>query len=138
VRFERDNQPALLASVSALLSEITNGRYVRVEQRFADATLRVVTSSGDERTFDELSTGTREQLYLSIRLAFVADYCAKNEPLPVVMDDVFVNFDADRAKSSFSALKSLLRSTQVCFFTCHDSQVEIARSVFPRLNLVRI
>ena len=138
VRFERDNQPSLLKSVSELLSQITGGKYVRVEQRFADSILRVVTSRGDERTFDELSTGTREQLYLSIRLAFVADYCQKNEPLPVVMDDVFVNFDADRAKASFSAVKSLLQSTQVCFFTCHESQVEIARSVFPRLNLIRI
>ncbi len=138
VRFERDNQPALLKSVSELLSQITSGKYVRVEQRFADSILRVVTSRGDERTFDELSTGTREQLYLSIRLAFVADYCQKNEPLPVVMDDVFVNFDVDRAKASFSALKSLLRSTQVFFFTCHESQVDTARSVFPDLNLIRI
>ncbi len=138
VRFERDNQPSLLKSVSTLISQITGGKYVRVEQRFADSILRVVTDRGDERTFDELSTGTREQLYLSIRLAFVADYCAKNEPLPVVMDDVFVNFDHERAKASFSALKSLLESTQVCFFTCHESQVEIARSVFPHLNLIRI
>ncbi|MEO7112711.1 MAG: AAA family ATPase [Polyangiaceae bacterium] len=138
VRFERDNQPSLLKSVSELLSQITGGKYVRVEQRFADSILRVVTSQGDERTFDELSTGTREQLYLSIRLAFVEDYCQKNEPLPVVMDDVFVNFDHERAKASFSALKSLLRSTQVCFFTCHESQVQIAQSVFPDLNLIRI
>ncbi len=138
IRFERDNQPSLLKSVSALVSQITGGKYVRVEQRFADSVLRVVTDRGDERTFDELSTGTREQLYLSIRLAFVADYCEKNEPLPVVMDDVFVNFDHERAKASFSALKSLLQSTQVCFFTCHESQVAIAREVFPSLNLVRI
>jgi uncharacterized protein YhaN len=138
VRFERDNQPSLLKSVSELISQITGGKYVRVEQRFADSILRVVTAEGDERTFDELSTGTREQLYLSIRLAFVADYCQKNEPLPVVMDDAFVNFDRERAKASFSALKSLLQSTQVCFFTCHESQVEIARSVFPNLNLIRI
>jgi len=137
-RFERDNQPALLAAVSELLSQITGGRYVRVEQRFADSGLRVVTASGDERSFEELSTGTREQLYLAIRLAFVADYCQKNEPLPVVMDDVFVNFDAERATRSFSALKSLLETTQVCFFTCHESQVALARSVFPNANLIRI
>ena len=137
-RFERDNQPGLLASVSRLLARITGERWVRVEQRFAEARLRVVSAQGEERTFDELSTGTREQLYLAIRLAFVEDYCKKNEPLPIVMDDVFVNFDEARAKGAFSALKPLLERTQIFFFTCHERQVEIARAVFPNLNLIRI
>lgn len=137
-RFERDNQPGLLASVSRLLARITGEKWVRVEQRFSETRLRVVDARGEERTFDELSTGTREQLYLAIRLAFVEDYCKKNEPLPVVMDDVFVNFDEARAKGAFSALKPLLERTQVFFFTCHERQVELARAVFPALNLIRI
>ncbi|MGH7282275.1 MAG: AAA family ATPase [Polyangiaceae bacterium] len=137
-RFERDNQPGLLSSVSRLLARITGERWVRVEQRFAETRLRVVSAQGEERTFDELSTGTREQLYLAIRLAFVEDYCKKNEPLPIVMDDVFVNFDEARAKGAFSALKPLLERTQIFFFTCHERQVEIARAVFPNLNLIRI
>lgn len=137
-RFERDNQPGLLSSVSRLLARITGERWVRVEQRFSETRLRVVSAQGDERTFDELSTGTREQLYLAIRLAFVEDYCKKNEPLPIVMDDVFVNFDEARAKGAFSALKPLLERTQIFFFTCHEAQVEIARTVFPNLNLIRI
>lgn len=137
-RFERDNQPALLVAISALLCRITSGKWVRVAQRFSEKKLRVVDARGEERTFDELSTGTREQLYLAIRLAFVEGYCEKNEPLPVVMDDVFVNFDAERARGAFSTLEGLAKKTQVCFFTCHESQLTIARQVFPKLKPIEI
>ena len=45
----------------------------------------------------QLSTGTREQLYLAIRLAYVLNYCNRAESLPVIMDDVLANFDDDPA-----------------------------------------
>ena len=94
-RFERENQPELIATVSRLIGEMTAGRYTEFDRSGADRKEIVLRrADGVERTPGQLSTGTREQLYLAIRLAYVLHYCRQNEPLPIVMDDVLVNFDA--------------------------------------------
>ena len=41
-----------------------------------------------------LSRGTREQLFLAVRLAAVEELSQKGVSLPMILDDVFVNFDA--------------------------------------------
>lgn len=137
-RFERENQPALLTRVSALFEQVTAGEYVRVRQRLGEHDLLVVARGGAERKVDQLSTGTRELLFLAIRLAYVGEYCEKNEPLPIVMDDVLVNFDGLRAKQLLLALRDVSLQTQVLFFTCHPHIVALARDVFPDARAIAI
>jgi uncharacterized protein YhaN len=137
-RFERENQPALLIRVSALFEQVTAGEYVRVRQRLGEHDLLVVARGGAERKVDQLSTGTRELLFLAIRLAYVGAYCEKNEPLPIVMDDVLVNFDGPRAKQLLLALRDVSLQTQVLFFTCHPHIVALAREVFPDARAIAI
>ena len=137
-RFERENQPALLVRVSALFEQVTAGEYVRVRQRLGEHDLLAVARGGAERKVDQLSTGTRELLFLAIRLAYVGAYCEKNEPLPIVMDDVLVNFDGPRAKQLLLALRDVSLQTQVLFFTCHPHIVALAREVFPDARAIAI
>ena len=47
---------------------------------------------------DELSRGTGEQLYLALRFGLIEEFAGQAEPLPVVMDDILVNFDVERAR----------------------------------------
>ena len=47
-----------------------------------------------------MSRGTREQLYLAMRFGLIEEYEARSEPLPIIMDDVFVNFDDDAVTGS--------------------------------------
>jgi uncharacterized protein YhaN len=126
-RFERDNQPALLHRASSVFAAMTGGRYVSV--RKSGDNLVVERANGDVVQPDVLSTGTREQLYLAIRLAYVEHYCASAEPLPVVLDDVLVNFDDDRAQATLEALASFATTTQVILFTCHRSTRDLAASI---------
>ncbi|MEO6419874.1 MAG: hypothetical protein ABIP39_10730, partial [Polyangiaceae bacterium] len=130
-RFERENQPALLTRVSALFEQVTAGEYVRVRQRLGEHDLLVVSRGGAEKKVGQLSTGTRELLFLAIRLAYVGEYCEKNEPLPIVMDDVLVDLDGGRARQLLLALRDVSLQTQVLFFTCHPHIVALAREVFP-------
>jgi uncharacterized protein YhaN len=88
-----------------------------------------VRSDGVEVTPAALSTGTREQLWLAVRLAYVRQYCEAAEPLPLVLDDVLVNFDAARARATLAVLADFATRTQVLLLTCHAHLVELAREV---------
>jgi len=129
-RFEREHQPAMLARVAQLLSQMTDGRYLQVARRFDEGqSLVVQRDDGEYLLPEQLSTGAREQLYLAIRLAFVLHYCDRHEPLPIVMDDVLVNFDDHRAHSTVEVLESLATEVQVILLTCHQRTVDMCNSV---------
>lgn len=133
-RFEKENQPAMIAKVSQLLSLMTAGRYSQFDRMGSGKhNMLIRRDDGVELTPEQLSTGTREQLYLSIRLAYVLDYCENHEPLPIVVDDVLVNFDEERSRQTLRALMNIAEQTQVLFFTCHRHMVELARDIIPGL-----
>ena len=70
-RFERENQPAMLRDVGQFFSKLTQGRYTGLRRRLDEqGTLVLAEANGDDKEPHQLSTGTREQLYLAIRLAY--------------------------------------------------------------------
>ncbi|HUG67684.1 MAG TPA: hypothetical protein VMM76_08025, partial [Pirellulaceae bacterium] len=131
-KFEREHQPAMLAEVERLLQRMTLGRYAGIERKLDEhGTLLVVDEVGKRKEPHQLSTGTREQLFLAIRLAYIHHYCQDAEPLPIVMDDVLVNFDAERAKQTLRVLAEFSERVQIIFLTCHQHMVEAVREVVP-------
>lgn len=138
-RFERENQPALIGEISRLFASLTRGEYVEIERPTSDRdALSVRRKDGAERTPDQLSTGTREQLYLAIRLGYIRHYCRNAEPLPIVIDDVLVNFDIDRTRATLETLREFSREVQVLFFTCHHYMVDVIRDVIPNAAEVKL
>jgi uncharacterized protein YhaN len=136
-RFEKEHQPGLLAGASLFFSEMTSGRYPKVGQRL-DTSLYVLrrTATGTTEVSPEaLSTGTKEQLFLALRLAYVQHYATTAEPLPVVLDDVLVNFDDERATATLRALAAFASTTQVLLFTCHDHLIALAERA--KIDFVR-
>jgi uncharacterized protein YhaN len=69
-----------------------------------------------------MSTGTREQLYLALRLASLERHVELHGPMPVILDDVVLHSDPRRKSAILRALADLGRRTQVIAFT-HDPQV---------------
>lgn len=131
-RFEKAHQPAMLTEVGRLLSRMTAGRYIGIRRRLDEAgTMHVEQQNGKLKTPDQLSTGTREQLYLAIRLAYVQQYCRESEPLPLIMDDILVNFDEQRAKNTLEVLFELPNEIQVLFLTCHEHMTKLVRELRP-------
>ncbi len=138
-RFEKENQPEMIATVSRLLREMTGGRYVEFDRSSGGKqSILVRRSDGAERTPDQMSTGTREQLYLAIRLAYVLHYCDHNQPLPIVIDDVLVNFDEARSRQTLAVLAEISYSAQVLFFTCHPHMVKLACEIVPGLRPIEL
>jgi uncharacterized protein YhaN len=124
-RYERERQPDVLRAAEAHFSRFTGGRYARIVAPPGDAGVRVETEAGEARVTDELSRGTAEQLYLALRFGLIEEFARHAEALPVVMDDILVNFDADRAARAAAAVGDLSSRHQVIYFTCHAWTAEM-------------
>jgi len=124
-RYERERQPDVVRAATAHFERITGGRYSRIVAPPGDASVRVETEGGEGRVTDELSRGTAEQLYLALRFGLIEEFARHAEPLPVVMDDILVNFDAERAARAASAVRDLATRHQVIYFTCHAWTAEL-------------
>lgn len=118
--YERDRQPPVLAAASESLARLTRNRYVRIWAPLGERSLRVDDDHGRTFTVEQLSGGTREQLFLALRLGLVRRAAEQGVSLPLILDDVFVNFDQLRTEAAFETLSEFAdEGHQVLFFTCH-------------------
>lgn len=141
-RHEQERQPAVLARAGERFAKVTEGRYTCLLPTVGDEasrdSLRVVSSSGAEMDAASLSRGTVEQLYLCLRLGLAETFAERAEPLPMILDDVLVNFDPARAASMAEALAYTAERHQVLFLTCHPHLVELVRRVAPQAQVVHL
>lgn len=71
----------------------------------------------------QMSEGTKDQLFLSLRLAFISMFNERSDKkLPFIADDILINFDDQRIENALTLLKEFSKTTQVFFFT-HSSRV---------------
>lgn len=124
-RYERERQPDVVRAAEAHFARFTGGRYTRIVAPPGDASVRVETEGGEAKVTDQLSRGTAEQLYLALRFGLIEEFARHAEPLPVVMDDILVNFDAERAGRAAAAIRELATRHQVLYFTCHPWTAEL-------------
>ncbi len=124
-RYERERQPQVVRDAERYFATITDGRYARIVAPPGEGDVRVEPLTGTSRTTDQLSRGTAEQLYLALRFGLIEQFGRTTEPLPVVMDDILVNFDRDRAARAAGAIRELATRHQVIFFTCHPQTAEL-------------
>ncbi|MGE5191965.1 MAG: ATP-binding protein [Deltaproteobacteria bacterium] len=132
--FERTHQPQTLAEAAKLFARITRGKYRNVWTPLGERRLIVEDDQGRIFPVQSLSRGTREQLLLAVRLAVVEKLAGEGISLPLILDDVLVNFDEDRATATADLLLELAaQGQQVLFLTCHKhlSQLFAARGIDP-------
>jgi len=91
----------------------------------------VESAPGTQVLPENLSRGTGEQLYLSMRLALVREYSQHVEPLPGIFDDIFVNFDPERTRRSIETVGELSQTHQILLFTCHPHLLELVEEIVP-------
>ena len=76
-----------------------------------------------------MSVGSRDQLYLALRLATLEQHLSKGEPMPFVVDDILIGFDDNRTRVCLEVLVELAASTQVLLFTHHRRVLELADAI---------
>jgi uncharacterized protein YhaN len=129
-RYRQANQGPIVQRAGELFPRLTVGRYTGLRVGFGtddEAELLAVRADGKSVAVDALSDGTRDQLYLALRLASLERQARANEPMPLVLDDVLIHFDDDRARAALDVLGDVAKTTQVLFFTHHARLVELAR-----------
>ena len=129
-KYESKRQPETLQEASSYLSRLTEGHYTRIWTRLTGEELLVDNRNDETITVDKLSRGTREAVYLSLRLALIGAYARRGAVLPMVMDDILVNFDSQRARAAAELLVEFSRNGyQLLMFTCHQHMVELFSSL---------
>ena len=130
-KYEREQQPQVVRTAGQYLSEITGGAYTGVFAPLGENEVFAVDAAGQSRRPEELSRGTAEQLYLALRFGYVDNAGQQGERLPVIMDDILVNFDQSRAQRAAAAIAELAGRNQVLYFTCHRHTLELFRRSAP-------
>ncbi|SDG00306.1 Uncharacterized protein YhaN [Limimonas halophila] len=129
--YERERQPAVVARAGDHFARVTGGRYSRVVQDSEGGGIDVLDHRGERLRPDQLSRGTREQLYLSVRLGLAAEFAQRGTVLPLVMDEILVNFDPERMTAMARELHQVAAHHQVILFTCHPMVAETVATAGP-------
>ncbi len=136
-RFRREQQTPLLRAAGALFGALTAGRYERLAaDEMEDGRIAVLAlqPDGSSCPADRLSEGTRDQLYLALRLAAIQTHASHVEPLPFIADDLLASFDDQRARTALRALASFGQVTQTILFTHHAHIAALAEPATSRLH----
>ena len=120
--YRDEHQGPLLQRARGLFRNLTLDRYMGLETDTDDkGNPFLLARKADEKLLEisALSTGTRDQLYLALRLAALEQFMGRRGPLPLVLDDLFVHFDDERTKAGLTVLDQLADQTQILLFTHH-------------------
>jgi uncharacterized protein YhaN len=136
-RYRAENQDPLLRRAGEHFATLTLERYTGLRTDFDDRDepiLAGLRQDGRRVRVEGMSDGTRDQLYLALRLATLERYLAQGgngqgahiEPLPFVVDDILINFDDERSAATLKVLAELSEKTQVILFTHHTHLRDLA------------
>ena len=136
--FRLQAQPRLLKIAGDYLARATHGAYewlgsdLFTSDRSKEPRLSARSGPGaGEHEAEVLSRGTRDQLYLCLRLALADEITQKGEPIPLILDDPLVNFDDARLASSLELFGELAQKRQIIFLTCHEEQAGLLQKTGP-------
>lgn len=136
--YEAERQPSVIQSAQDIFTRLTGGRYTRLATplgRF-EPLVSGVASSGKEP--ERLSRATAEQLFLALRLSYIDNLAGAHPSLPVLMDDVLVNFDDERRWAAARVIAEFADRRQVIYFTCHPATAESFVRAADELTMVEL
>jgi len=136
--YEKERKQPVVRESELFFRTITNGRYQAIVAPHGEENIEVVGANGSRYQLDMLSRGTGEQLYLSLRFGYIQEFGRRSRPLPVVMDDILVNFDPQRARASINTIMELANRNQILFFTCHPETVALIKELDQRIPVWRL
>lgn len=128
-RFKEKSQAPMLKAASRYFVEITGSEFDGLFSDDSNATPVIAAKrpDGGAVSVEAMSEGTRDQLYLALRLAALELQRERGVHLPVILDDVLMTSDDVRAGCILKALEQFSSSSQVIVFTHHQHLIEVAR-----------
>ena len=127
--------PVFTQKLSNSIATITKGKYCKLN--FNDEQgLIVELENGNYIPAERLSTGTIDQLYLSLRLAMLDEI--SNEKVPIILDESFAYYDDERLKNILNYLVNEFNDRQIIIFTCSHREKDILTQENIHYNFVTI
>ncbi|MGH7120247.1 MAG: ATP-binding protein [Acetobacteraceae bacterium] len=133
-KVEEGGGGALLARIGDYFRTLSGGAYSRVvteDNGDGSRALTMVPSDlpDEQKRVSALSEGTRDQLYLALRLAAIQDHVKTAPALPFIGDDILQTSDDERATAALSALLEFSRHVQVILLTHHPHILRLAAAL---------
>lgn len=140
-QYRAAKQGPMLTAASGIFTKLTLGSFEKLVVDFDTnpPTLQARRHGGELVGVAGLSDGTRDQLYLALRLAALEMHFGQAHVMPFIADDLFINFDDQRARAGLEALAKLSKRTQILFLTHHDHLLPVVQDVFgSEVNVVKL
>ncbi|MFP4049758.1 MAG: ATP-binding protein, partial [Desulfovermiculus sp.] len=131
-RYRTENQDPVLALAGQYFRELTLGSFSSLRTDVDDRGEQVIVGlrgDADRVQVQGMSDGTRDQLYLALRLASLEYRLEKSEPMPFIVDDILVNFDEERTRAALQAMARLGEKNQVLVFSHHRQVADAVREL---------
>ncbi|MHA6326640.1 ATP-binding protein [Roseivivax sp. CAU 1753] len=130
-RYRDAHRSGMMRATETAFAELTNDAYTRLRTMPEGdrETLVAQDPSGRTKRAQDMSKGTRFQLYLALRAAAYEQLAQQGTVLPFFCDDIFETFDEDRTRAACRLMARIGRTGQAIYLTHHAHVVEIAREV---------
>ena len=125
--------PKFSKELSQTISNISDGKYKNM--KITDNDIMVEVENGNYVSASQLSEGTIEQLYFSLRMAILKEI--SNETLPIFLDESFVFFDKNRLINTINYLNSN-HDNQIIIFSCTEREKDILDYLNIKYNLITL
>lgn len=111
-RWQSETGPEFSKDAADILEKMTNGRYkeMKISRNF-DISLK--NDAGAMQRAYNYSGATVDQMYLALRLALVKSLSSKDERLPVILDDPFVQYDSERKQLAYRAVDEFSKENNI-------------------------
>ncbi|MCF6291103.1 MAG: AAA family ATPase [Desulfobacterales bacterium] len=131
-RYREEHQDPVLKIASRYFADLTLGSFAGLRTDVDDNGNPILVGVRPDKsrlTVGAMSSGTRDQLFLGLRLASLEWRLENSEPMPFIVDDILINFDDERSRATLRVLADLSEKNQVILFTHHGRIVETAREM---------
>lgn len=127
--------PLFNERLSYIVSKVTNGKYTNciLNNEYG---IKVKNENGEYIDLELLSSGTIEQINLSLRIALLE--MLEDERLPFILDEAFAFYDEKRLKNILHFLESEYKNRQIIIFTCSNREKNILNDENIQYNYIEI
>ncbi len=126
--YEQERQPSVILEADKFLRIMTDNRYQMVSA-IGGSDVQLVDKARNSKGENAWSSGLGDQVYLAVRLGLALEFGRLLEPLPLILDDVLVRFDAPRQQGTAKVLLEVAKTQQVFLFSCHKHTRQLIRNV---------
>ncbi|POR52620.1 AAA family ATPase [Bosea psychrotolerans] len=135
--YRETHRTSMLQCASEAFQTITKGAYsgLKTQPSGDKEILLGVMAAGGSKLATDMSTGTRAQLYLALRIAGYHEFAKTRPSLPFIADDILETFDDFRSEEACRLLAEMAGTGQVIVATHHRHLIGIARGICPAITV---